>query len=206
MNWHLLLTDNIDQLDTQPDALVTKCSLHFGREFAVYRPLPFVDHTGFTETVEEEIAFVIEAQRSTEGAYLGAEELVEQWNLSPLVGRRVAHLSGGWRKFLGIALFANRKAPAKCFLDVTSHLADERMRVLLERLESQSNEAVVFCEYDSRLIFDLAPTRFSLLLERDDRIEVVERFPVRGATGTKGTAGTTGTTGTTGFHSNYEQS
>jgi hypothetical protein len=202
MNWHLLLTDNIDQLDTQPDTLVTKCSLHFGREFAVYRPLPFVDHTGFTETVEEEIEFVIEAQRSTDGAYLSAEELVGQWNLSHLVGLRVAHLSGGWRKFLGIALFANRKASAKCFLDVTSHLADERVRVLLEQLESQSNEAVVFCEYDSRLIFDLAPSRFSLLLERDDRVERVERFPIQG---TKVTTVTAGTAGTTGFYSNYEQ-
>jgi len=202
MKWHLLLTDNVDQLDTQPDALVTRCGLHFGREFAVYRPLPFVDHTGFTETVEEEIEFVIEAQRSSEGAYLSSGELIGRWNLSRLVGRRVAHLSGGWRKFLGIALFANRKAPAKCFLDVTSHLADERIRMLLKQLESQSNEAVVFCEYDARLIFDLAPARFSLLLEHDDRIESVEGFPVKEATGTKGTAGTTGTTA---FYSNYEQ-
>ena len=189
MKWHLLLTDNVDQLDAQPDRLVEKCGRHFETDFAVYRPLPFVDHTGFTETVEEEMEFVVEGQRSTEGAYLSAEELISQWNLSHLAGLRVAHLSGGWRKFLGIALFANRKTAAKCFLDVTSHLADERLSVLFAQLENQSNEVVVFCEYDSRLIFDLAPTRFSLLLESDDRIESVDRFPHKGATA---------------LHSNYE--
>ena len=177
MSWHLLLTDNVDQIDAQSEKIVDRCGRFFEREFAVYRPLPFVDHTGFTETVEEEIEFVIAAQHSAEGAYLDPKAFISQWNLAQLAAQRVVHLSGGWRKFLGVALFANRKATAKCFLDVTSHLADERIRMLLEQLKSQANELVVFCEYDSHLIFEMAPTRFSLLLDRDDRIEALDRFP-----------------------------
>ncbi len=182
MSWNLLLTDNVDQIDAQSEKIVDECNRHFEREFAVYRPLPFVDHTGFTENVEEEIEFVIGAQHSTEGAYLEPQEFIRQWNLSHLAARRVVHLSGGWRKFLGVALFANRRASAKCFLDVTSHLADERVRMLLEQLRSQANELVVFCEYDSHLIFEMAPDRFSLLLEHEDRLEVLDRFPRKDGT------------------------
>ncbi|MEP7273012.1 MAG: hypothetical protein ABI882_16045 [Acidobacteriota bacterium] len=189
MSWNLLLTDNVDQIDSESEGLVEKCSQHFGREFAVYRPLPFVDHTGFTETVREEIEFVVEAQHSSEGAYLVAHEFISQWRLGDISSQRVVHLSGGWRKFLGVALFANRKAPAKCFLDVISHLADERITMLLEQLSRQKNEVVVFCEYDSQLIFDMAPTRFSLLMEGASGVERIDRFP---------------TTGKVALHSNYE--
>lgn len=177
MSWNLLLTDNVDQIDAQSERIVERCNRYFGTEFAVYRPLPFVDHTGFTETVEEEIEFVIGAQQASGGAYLDAATFIARWDLSHLAGHRVVHLSGGWRKFLGVALFANRGAAAKCFLDVTSHLADERVRMLLEQLKEQTDEQVVFCEYDAQLIFAMAPDRFSLILDRDDRIEALEQFP-----------------------------
>ena len=177
MKWNLLLTDNVDQIDGDSEGIVARCEKHFGTEFAVYRPLPFVDHTGFTETVEEEIRFVIEAQMSAEGAHLDADAFIEKWGFSQLLGYRVVQLSGGWRKFLGVALFANRKAEAKCFLDVTSHLADERVRMLLERLEDR-NELIAFCEYDANLMFRMAPERFSLLIESGDSLSVLDRFPI----------------------------
>jgi hypothetical protein len=189
MNWHLLLTDNVDQIDMQPDQLVEKCSQFFGREFAVYRPLPFVDHTGFTETVAEEIEFVIEAQKTTEGAYLDVGSFLEVWGLEPWARHRVVHLSGGWRKFLGVALFANIRTPAKCFLDVVSHLADERIKVLLRQLRAQSEDVVVFCEYDSHLMFNLAARDFSLLRESEEGLQPLSQFPSQ--TGVR-------------LHSNYE--
>ena len=191
MNWHLLLTDNVDQIDMEPDRLVEKCTQFFGREFAVYRPLPFVDHTGFTETVAEEIQFVIEAQKTTEGAYLDAAAFIETWGLERWASHRVVHLSGGWRKFLGVALFANCRTPAKCFLDVVSHLADERINVLLRQLKAQSEDVVVFCEYDSHLVFDLSAQDFSLLLESEEGLSSLSNFPVQ--SGVR-------------LHSNYERS
>jgi ABC-type proline/glycine betaine transport system ATPase subunit len=191
MNWHLLLTDNVDQIDMDPDQLVEKCAQYFGREFAVYRPLPFVDHTGFTETVAEEIEFVIEAQKTTEGAYLDVANFIKAWGLEPWANQRVVHLSGGWRKFLGVALFANCRTPAKCFLDVVSHLADERIKVLLRQLKAQSEDVVVFCEYDSHLVFDLSAQDFSLLLENEEGLHSLSHFPVQ--SGVR-------------LHSNYERS
>lgn len=182
MSWHLLLTDNIDQIDTQTDRLVERCNQHFKKDFAVYRPLPFVDHTGFTETVAEEIEFVIGAQEASDGACLNSHQFILRWNLAHLLQQRVVHLSGGWRKFLGVALFSNCKADAKCFIDVTSHLADERIRMLLQHLESQMIDRVVFCEYDSHLIFDMAPSRFSLLFEKGDQMVELDRFPERDKT------------------------
>jgi hypothetical protein len=177
MNWNLLLTDNVDQIDAESERIVERCEQHFEREFAVYRPLPFVDHTGFTETVAEEIRFVIEAQRAAEGAHLDAVSFIERWELSHLLKHRVVQLSGGWRKFLGVSLFANRKAAAKCFLDVTSHLSDERLRMLLERLRDREGELVVFCEYDANLMFRMAPDRFSLVLDRDGGLTELKSFP-----------------------------
>lgn len=190
MKWKLLLTDDVDQIDGASERMVARCEKYFAREFAVYRPLPFVDHTGFTETVEEEIRFVIDAQMSAEGAHLDAAAFIAQWGLSPLVRYRVVELSGGWRKFIGVALFANRKASAKCFLDVTSHLADERVRVLLERLKDR-DELIAFCEYDANLIYRMAPERFSLLIESGDSFEELDDFP---------------SVTTPLFQSNYEQS
>jgi hypothetical protein len=176
MKWNLLLTDNVDQIDGDWEGIVARCEKHFGKEFAVYRPLPFVDHTGFTETVEEEIRFVIEAQMSDEGAHLKASEFIELWELSPLLASRVVELSGGWRKFLGLSLFANRRTAAKCLLDVTSHLADERVRMLLERLKDR-DELIVICEYDANLVFRMAPERFSLLIESGDSFAELSGFP-----------------------------
>ena len=134
MKWSLILTDDVDQIDAESEKIVSRCENYFAREFAVYRPLPFVDHTGFTETVEEEIRFVIDAQMSADGAHLDAARFIETWQLAHLLKYRVVQLSGGWRKFVGLALFANRRAGAKCFLEVTSHLSDERVRMMLERL------------------------------------------------------------------------
>ena len=191
MKWHLLLTDNVDQIDAASEEIVARCERYFGCQFAVYRPLPFVDHTGFTETVEEEIRFVIDAQQSAEGAHLDADTFIRKWEFNHLLGYRVVQLSGGWRKFLGLSLFANRRAPAKCFLDVTSHLADERVRMLLNRLVDREDEIVAFCEYDAQLMFGMAPERFSLMMEAADSLTELTRFPSGSVTL---------------FQSNYEQS
>jgi energy-coupling factor transporter ATP-binding protein EcfA2 len=190
MKWNLLLTDTVDQIDADSEKIVERCEKYCGREFAVYRPLPFVDHTGFTETVEEEIRFVIDAQMSSEGAHLDADTFIVKWELQPLLSHRVVQLSGGWRKFLGVSLFANRKAPAKCFLDVTSHLSDERVRMLLDRLKDR-DELIAFCEYDANLMYRMAPERFLLLMENGDSLKELSDFP-------KGTVAL--------FQSNYEQS
>jgi hypothetical protein len=178
MSWYLLLTNNVDYIDTQTSRFVEKCSRYFDLEFGVYRPLPFVDHTGLTETVQDEIDFVVGCQQSASGAHLNANDFVREWHLQGFRDYRVVHLSGGWRKFLGLSLFTNQKLPAKLYFDVASHLAEERLRLLLRQLENQGNDQVViFCDYDSLLFYRLAGDRFLLLLDTGDRVEVVKDLP-----------------------------
>jgi hypothetical protein len=175
MNRYLLLLDDVNAIDHQSDSLLAKAAHYFDAEFAVYRPLPFTDHTGFTETVEEEIEFVIGCQQSEGGAHCDPSDFIREWGFSGLLGRRVVELSGGWRKFLGLALFTNRRTAAKFYFDVASHLADERLRLLLDLLNLHREGCVVFCEYDSVLLSGMAEG-FGLLYDAGDRMEPVEKF------------------------------
>ena len=176
MNGYLLLLDDVNGMDQQSEALLLKATRHFDTEFAVYRPLPFTDHTGLTETVEEEIEFVIGCQQSEGGAHCDTAAFIKEWGFSDLRHKRVVELSGGWRKFLGVALFTNRRTGAKLFMDVTSHLADERLRLLLDRLNRNQEQCVVFCEYDSLLLSGVSEG-FRLLYDAGDRIEAIEKLP-----------------------------
>ena len=81
------------------------------------------------------------------------EAFVDAWDLAPHLDRRVLDLSGGWRKYLGLALFMNRPAKARLLLDTTSHLSDARVRTLLQRA-TEGGDAV-FCEYDPQLLLAL---------------------------------------------------
>lgn len=83
------------------------------------------------------------------------EAFVDAWGLAPHLDRRVLDLSGGWRKYLGLALFMNRPAKARLLLDTTSHLSDARIRTLLER-SAETGDAL-FCEYDPQLLLALKP-------------------------------------------------
>lgn len=120
---------------------------------SVYRPLSFVEHSGFSETVREEIGLVLANHAPDEAPLRPFEAFVDAWDLAPHLDRRVLDLSGGWRKYLGLALFMNRPAKARLLLDTTSHLSDARVRTLLQRA-AEAGDAV-FCEYDSQLLLAL---------------------------------------------------
>jgi hypothetical protein len=175
MNGYLLLLDDVNAMDQHSDTLIVKANRHFDTEFSVYRPLPFTDHTGFTETVEEEIDFVVGCQQAAGGARCDTTAFIRQWGFSELLGKRVVELSGGWRKFLGVALFTNRRTEAKFYIDVASHLADERLRLLFDRLNLGDEKCVVFCEYDSVYLAGLGEG-FRLVHDAGDRLESVDGF------------------------------
>jgi len=140
-------------IDFEHVQLAARVDSALGAPVAVYRPHTFVEHSGFTETVREEIQMVLANHRPDEAPLRQFDAFVEAWELTPHLDRRVLDLSGGWRKYLGLALFLNRPLLARLLLDATSHLSDARMRVVLVRAAEQGD--AVFCEYDPHLLLDL---------------------------------------------------
>ena len=175
---YILVVRDIDRLDFELDALRFKCERLFACDFDVYRPLPYVEHTGYTETVHDEISFVVGSQGASGNSLLEVDSFIEQWQLGDLLNKRVLELSGGWRKFLGIALFTNKASRHKLYHDVTSHLADARLALLLENLGKGAATAL-FCEYDPALLAAVYP-HFGFLCDAGDRLEYTTGVPVSG--------------------------
>lgn len=154
----LIASPNV--IDFDHAALHARVETRLQQSVAVYRPLTFVEHTGFSETVREEIAMVLANHAANEVPLRQFDAFVEAWDLTPHLDRRVLDLSGGWRKYLGLALFMNRPMKARLLLDTTSHLSDARVRTLLQRA-AEGGEAV-FCEYDPQLLLALQADGVSL--------------------------------------------
>ncbi|HUR19496.1 MAG TPA: hypothetical protein VMZ90_01725 [Vicinamibacterales bacterium] len=156
---HVLVT-NPNVIDFDHAALRARVEARLQQSVVVYRPLPFVEHSGFSETVREEIAMVLANHADDEPPLRTFDAFVDDWGLGAHLDRRVLDLSGGWRKYLGLALFMNRPAKARLLLDTTSHLSDARVRTLLHRA-AEAGESV-FCEYDPQLLLALQPDAAAL--------------------------------------------
>lgn len=168
--WLLVLQD-IGSLERRGEELRLKCSRYFEHEFALYQPLPFCDHTGFADSVADEIGFVIGSQAASGNAILTTEQFVHEFGFQPFLQKRVLELSGGWRKYLGLALFANRRAEGKLVIDAVSQLADERLVSFLSVCQRMNvGKELVFCEYDLSLLSPLDP-HFRFLNDEGDRLE-----------------------------------
>ncbi len=177
-----VLTSNPNAIDFDHAGLQARVEAALGSMVALYRPLSFVEHSGFSETVREEIGLVLSNYAGDQPPLRLFDAFVQAWDLNAHLDRRVLDLSGGWRKFLGLALFMNRPLPARLLLDATSHLSDARIRTLLERAAEQSD--AVFCEYDPQLLLALpadasAPGAPPLRRLHDDGTAVTEAIGSR---------------------------
>ncbi len=148
-----VLTSNPSAIDFGHVNLQARVEAWLGAAVGLYRPYPFVEHSGFSETVREEIALVLANHVEGESPLRQFDAFVEAWDLALHLDRRVLDLSGGWRKYLGLALFLNRRLPGRLLLDATSHLSDSRIRTLLVRAMEHGD--AVFCEYDPQLLLGL---------------------------------------------------
>lgn len=178
MSRYLLALDDVNAIDHDHDDLVLKVNAFFGSSCIAYRPLPFVDHTGFTETVEEEIEFVVGCQQFENAAFQGVGAFIQEWGFERFLKYKVVDLSGGWRKFLSIALFTNQLRTPRFYIDVASHLGDDRLTHLMRHLDQRPEEVAVFCEYDCLLLSGLHKD-FGILYDSGTRIEALPSFPSR---------------------------
>jgi hypothetical protein len=158
---HILTTDP-DAIDFRHADLRARVEKHLSMPVALYRPLSFVEHSGFSETVREEIAMVLANHAPEDPPLRQFDAFVRDWDLAAHLDHRVLALSGGWRKYLGLALFMNRPLKARLLLDTTSHLSDARIRTMLAHAAEAG--AVMFCEYDPQLLLRLDPALKMLTL------------------------------------------
>jgi energy-coupling factor transporter ATP-binding protein EcfA2 len=149
---YVLVTDP-NAIDFGHAALQSRVATYLRQSVSLYRPLSFVEHSGFSETVREEIAMVLANHAPGETALRQFDDFVKAWALEQHLNQRVLALSGGWRKYLGLALFMNRPLRCRLMLDTTSHLSDARVRTLLHRAADSGD--TVLCEYDPQLILGL---------------------------------------------------
>ena len=147
---YVLVTDP-NAIDFGHAGLRSRVETYLHQSVSVYRPLSFVEHSGFSETVREEISMVL----ANSPAIRQFDDFVKGWGLEPHLDQRVLALSGGWRKYLGLALFMNRPLKSRLMLDTTSHLSDARVRTLLHRAAESGD--TVLCEYDAPLILGVEP-------------------------------------------------
>jgi hypothetical protein len=168
---YVLRTDP-NAIDFGHGALQARVEAFLGWPVVMWRPLAFVEHSGFSETVREEIALVLANHAADEPPLRSFEDFVGAWDLRAHLDRRVLDLSGGWRKYLGLALALNRPLPARLLLDTTSHLSDARMRTLLTRAGDAGDAA--FCEYDPQLLSRLESSSLPLRRLADGGTRITE--------------------------------
>lgn len=148
-----VLNTDPNAIDFGHAALRSRVEAYLERPVTVYRPFAFVEHSGFSETVREEIALVLANHPAAEPPLRAFDDFVDAWDMRAHLDRRVLDLSGGWRKHLGLALYMNRPSQARLLLDVTSHLSDARMRTVLTHAGAAGD--AVFGEYDPQLLLRL---------------------------------------------------
>lgn len=163
----LLLNDSTQIHDSEQ--LVEKCSSWSRSELIVFKTFSFINCTCYMRTVQEEIEFVIDSQKSR-GVYISSvTDFVNTWKLSQYLDTEVFKLSGGWRKYLGLALFTNRKSQGKLYMDSLRHLSDTLIYSFFENLNLYNDEIVIFAEYETGLLsnYKLVP-----LFDHGDRLSL----------------------------------
>jgi len=178
MDLYIVYTTDVAQIDFDPDFLAAKCSASFPGHYDCYQPSAFARYSGFTRTVGEEINFVLQAQQYTlhgqrdcHIGYLNATDFASQWALAQWTDHQVDHLSGGWSKFLSVALFTHLHSDIKLYADVTRQLSDKLIKLFIHNLLlHQPARKVIFWELDcnrlSRFYSNLKP-----LYDLGDRVD-----------------------------------
>ena len=139
-------------MEEQPQTICQQFERYLNSEARYFAPVLFAEYSCLTQFVQEEIDLVVSNQQRQKDARLTQDEFIEFWNWQDKLSTKVYHLSGGWRKFLGLSLFLNRKCDDLLFVDIASHLSDMTIVRALEQMQRLEVGRVGFVEYDQILI------------------------------------------------------
>jgi len=152
MDSYVIICDDWRLLEEEPEAICRQFERYTESEARYFAPVLFAEYSCLTQFVDEEIDLVITSQHSSNAARLGYDQFVEFWGWRDMLSTKVYHLSGGWRKLLGLALFLNQKCDDLLVIDFTSHLSDRLIRFALLQAERLGIRRIGFAEYDEEII------------------------------------------------------
>ncbi len=158
MNKYLVLLDNSNLIVSEKERLINACSYFLleknsSNQTNVYRSFVFAEGTGYMRKVYEEIEFILQCNGKNT-IITAVEEFAKIWEITPYLNYDISNLSGGWRKYLGLALFTNIISKNKVYFDVCRHLADNLISLFKTNLNKTNTENVFFFEYDVNVLRD----------------------------------------------------
>lgn len=167
MDRYIVMLNDVNSIDRKKDSLISKCKTWANLDFEVYKSFSFVGGTGFTQYVFDEIDLVIQSQASKHKNYLSFKDFVDKWKFEEYLGHKVEELSGGWKKFLSLALFTNLRSQAKVYFDASRQLSDRLVKLFVGNLDSFDHKVAFFFEYDVSILSQYGCT---LLYDQLDRL------------------------------------
>jgi hypothetical protein len=152
MNSYLIICNDWRLLEEQPQTICDQFERFLDSEAHYLAPTLFAEYSCLTQFVYEEIDLVVSNQQKENDARLTQDEFITFWGWQDKIEKKVYHLSGGWRKLLGISLFMNRKCDNILFIDFVSHLSDKTIEFILEKMKQLRILHVGFAEYDEAIL------------------------------------------------------
>jgi hypothetical protein len=175
-----ILLDNSNLIVSDKENLIEACKLYISNqdtvdELNVFRSFVFTEGTGYMRKVFEEIDFILQCNCNNT-TFSSVQDFAANWKFTEYLNYDISSLSGGWRKFLGLALFTNITSKNKIYFDVCRHLADDLIILFKTNLDKTFTDNVFFFEYDTNIIRDAS--MFNLYYNnnklQNDRINLLQ--------------------------------
>lgn len=155
MDKYVIYLNNAGRIKHNQNELIAKVMPIAGSDVSIYESYTFIDGTGYTKTVQDEIDFVFAGHEAKRLNIFTKKEFIKTWGFEYYLDFDINHLSGGWKKYLGIALFSNIIADTKIYFDSTRQLSDKLIQRFIHNLELTDINKVFFFEWDAMLLSDL---------------------------------------------------
>ncbi len=155
MDKYVIYLNDAGRIKRNQNDLIAKITPLAGDDVSIYESYTFIDGTGYTKKVQDEIDFVFAGHEAKGLNILPKEEFIKAWGFEYYLEFDINHLSGGWKKYLGIALFSNIKAETKIYFDSTRQLSDKLIGRFVKNLEQTQIKQVFFFEWDAMLLTNL---------------------------------------------------
>ena len=152
MDTYLIMCDDWRLMEEHPQTICQQFERFLNSEVLFFAPVLFAEYSCLTQFVYEEIDLVVSNQEKLRDARISQDDFIRLWSWQDKLAQKVYHLSGGWRKLLGLSLFLNRKSDNLLFIDFASQLADTTIAFALERMQQLNIKRVGFVEYDEAVI------------------------------------------------------
>jgi hypothetical protein len=142
--------DEANLISEAPEELIRLYAPEEIQDIVFYQSYSFVEGTGYVEKVYQEIDFVLKSNQG-KCTIEDVDLFIDKWGFADYQFYKISELSGGWKKFLGLALYTNIKQDHKIYFDAFRQLSDRLIHMLISNLEKTETKTAYFFEYDMHL-------------------------------------------------------